>query len=172
MSTNYSLPFRVKLTQHPVGKGGMMSGVIHSPRIERQFQWVYDCGAKKKKNLLPGIEDIARQGDIDCLFISHLDSDHINGIDELLLNTRVHEVVLPYLNKVDQLIAISHEVSAGTLSVSFLSFLNNIDEWFSLRGVERITYISPGSDNNQIIGIPLPEDPDGNGDGERFTQRN
>lgn len=158
--------FSVKLSQHPVGQGGLMSGLIRYPRAGNQLHWVYDCGANKQKYLNAEIEVVAGQGHIDYLFLSHLDSDHVNGIDGLLIKTHVREVILPYLSKLDQLVAISHELSKGNLSSEFLSFLNNIEEWFASRGVERITYIYPDNDGNNVEG-PLPPN-DKNNDGQNI----
>src|SRR3546814_9614135 len=86
------------LTQHPVGQGGMMSGLLEIPG--GRFHWVYDCGSNQKGALTREIAKVAANGEIDCLFLSHLDSDHVNGLDQLLGNVRVREVVVPYLNNV------------------------------------------------------------------------
>jgi len=140
---------RVTLFQHPVGQGGMMSGVLKLRGGLRQFHWVYDCGSNQEGDLNREIESVAEQGDVDCLFISHLDSDHVSGIDDLLLKVRVREVVLPYLNNVDRMIAIAHDASRGSLTGMFISFLDDVNGWLSARGVQHITYISPQGDGDE-----------------------
>ncbi len=93
----------ITLTQHPVGQGGMMSGLLTTS--SSQFHWVYDCGSNQTGDLNREIDVVAAKGDMDFLFLSHLDSDHISGIDRLLSKTHVREVVLPYLNEIDRLVA-------------------------------------------------------------------
>lgn len=43
------------------------------------------------------VMEVANGGHVDLLFLSHLDSDHVNGVDRLLALTTVGEVVLPLL---------------------------------------------------------------------------
>lgn len=140
------------LIQHPVGQGGLMSGLLETPN--RRFRWIYDCGSNQGDALRREINIVVKtQRQIDYLFLSHLDSDHINGIEMLLGEAHVAEVVLPYLNSVDKLIAIGHDISEGRLTGNFITFLNDTEAWFSARGVERITYIEPDSSekNNEPV---------------------
>lgn len=134
------------MTQHPVGQGGMMSGMVAIPG--GRFYWVYDCGSNQTEALNREIALVAARGEVDCLFLSHLDSDHVNGIDRLLMATRVKEVVLPYLNELDRLITAAHDDTTGALTGGFLAFLSDIEGWFGTRGVERVTYIMPRDDDD------------------------
>jgi len=151
------------LTQHPVGQGGMMSGLLSVPG--GRFHWVYDCGSNQTEARNREIALLAAQGGVDCLFLSHLDSDHVNGIDHLLLATRVKEVVLPYLNDLDRLIAAAKDDASGALSGGFLTFLGNIEGWFGERGVERVTFIMPRDDEAEDGGGPEMPRSDGDGEG-------
>ena len=153
----------VTLTQHPVGQGGMMSGLLAIPG--GQFHWVYDCGSNQTDALSREIALVAARGDVDCLFLSHLDSDHVNGIDRLLMATGVTEVVLPYLNDLDRLIAAAHDDATGALAGEFLTFLGDIEGWFGARGVERVTYIMPRDDDGEDGGGPELPPSDGGGEG-------
>lgn len=162
----------VTLTQHPVGQGGLMSGLLEVP--DGRFHWVYDCGSNQSEPLGREIAAIAGRGEIDCLFLSHLDSDHISGIDRLLIASGgVKEVVLPYLDDIDRLIAAAHDSAAGRLAGEFLTFLGDMADWFGTRGVDRITFISPNSDDDGPE-TPAPEFPrDGEperGKGEIFAK--
>lgn len=154
----------VTLTQHPVGQGGMMSGLLNIPG--GRFHWVYDCGSNQTEALNREIALIASRGDVDFLFLSHLDSDHVNGIDRLLMATCVKEVVLPYLNDLDRLIAAAHDDATGALSGGFLSFLGDIEGWFGARGVERVTYIIPRDDDDDGEKGGGPELPRSDGGGK------
>lgn len=150
------------LTQHPVGQGGMMSGLLEIPG--GRFHWVYDCGSNQKEALTREIAKVADKGEIDCLFLSHLDSDHVNGIDQLLGNVRVREVVLPYLNNVDRFLLAARDAASGALSGTSVAMLADIPGWFGARGVERVTFIEPRSDDEDGEG-PGPDLPDGGMDG-------
>lgn len=156
----------VTLTQHPVGQGGMMSGLLQVPG--GQFHWVYDCGSNQTDALDRELEVIIARGGVDYLFISHLDKDHVDGIDRLLPRTPVKEIVLPYLDATDRLIAVAHAVSTGSLTGNFLTFMSDPEAWFGARGVDRITYITPrnGDDPGDIPGPDMPERSDGLQQGE------
>jgi Metallo-beta-lactamase superfamily len=154
----------VTLTQHPVGQGGMMSGLLNIPG--GQFHWVYDCGSNQSEALNREIALVAARGDVDCLFLSHLDSDHVNGVDRLLMATGVKEVVLPYLNDLDRLIAAAHDHATGALSGGFLTFLSDMEGWFGARGVERVTFIMPRDDDDEGEDGRGPELPRSDGGGE------
>lgn len=153
----------ITLTQHPVGQGGMMSGLLQT--LGGRFHWVYDCGSNQTDSLNREIDLVAAKGPIDCLFLSHLDSDHVRGIDFLLSRTTVREVVLPYLNDVDRLIAVAHDAAERSITGNFITFLNDIEGWFNVRGVERVSFIRPSSDEDE--GETEPDMPDvGEGDGQ------
>ncbi|MHB1217106.1 MAG: MBL fold metallo-hydrolase [Alphaproteobacteria bacterium] len=156
---------RVTLAQHPVGQGGLMSGLLNIPG--GSFHWVYDCGSNQADALNREIANIRVQGEVDCLFLSHLDSDHVNGIDRLISAVPVREVVLPYLNDLDRVVAAAHDATTGAVTGTFLTFLDNIEGWFGARGVERISYIMPNSDDDEGGGGPdLPEGGEGGGEGK------
>lgn len=162
----------VIMTQHPVGQGGMMSGLLKVPG--GRFHWVYDCGSNQAEALGREIAAIGARGEIDCLFLSHLDSDHISGIDRLLVASGgVKEVVLPYLDDIDRLIVAAHDSATGRLTGELLTFLGDMARWFGTRGVDRVTFISPRSDDDDPE-MPSPEFPRGGepdkGKGEIFAK--
>lgn len=140
-----------------------MSGLLKIPG--GHFHWVYDCGSNQTDALNREIALVAARGEVDCLFLSHLDSDHVNGIDRLLMATRVKEVVLPYLNDLDRLIAAAKDDAAGALSGGFLTFLSNIEGWFGERGVDRVIFIMPRDDEAEDGDGPEMPRFDGGGEG-------
>lgn len=89
---------KATLIQHPVGQGGLMSGLLELP--DRTIHWVYDCGSNQAEPRDREIAIVEGHGNLDVLFLSHLDSDHVNGIDRLLMSVKVQEVVLPDLRVV------------------------------------------------------------------------
>jgi hypothetical protein len=96
--------------QEPVGHGGFHTGTLAV--VEPLFRWVYDCGSWTKKPALQRQADafvrrcgqVSQRGvDVDLLFISHFDADHVSGLATLLgaptdLRLRVHTAVSPYLS--------------------------------------------------------------------------
>lgn len=153
----------VTLTQHPVGQGGMMSGMLESDQID--LHWVYDCGSNQVEALDRSIQNVAASKKIDILFISHLDKDHVHGVDTLLGLTDVTEVVLPYLDSVSKLLVAASAASSGGLTATLASLITDPVGWFAARGVERVTFIQPDDDDgDEIGGIEIPDGPaDGEG---------
>ena len=66
---------------HPVGQGAFYSE-RHTIGNEN-FNIVYDCGSLSSK-IDSVVQDFADQNEIDVLFISHFDQDHVNKIKLLL----------------------------------------------------------------------------------------
>lgn len=91
-------PVIAELTQHPVGHGGFFFGAVRCGK--REFRWVYDCGSlvRNSKDLKREIDKASKHREIDALYLSHLHSDHFNGIDYLLNKCDVKQLVIPYLN--------------------------------------------------------------------------
>lgn len=58
---------------------------------------VVDCGSQNEDSwaALDGELSLAGREEVDLLILTHFDSDHINGVTELLKNRQVHQLVLP-----------------------------------------------------------------------------
>ena len=156
----------VKMVQHPVGQGGLHYGELTLG--QKPLRWVYDCGSNQIDALTREISSVARNarnGNIDLLFISHLDSDHINGIDKLLSQVQISEVVLPYLDHETLLAIIARDAVRGTLTGVLVEAVNDLPGWFGSRGVETVT-ISEYSDDEWADGPNIPDAPDGGSDGD------
>ena len=88
---------RFTRTFHTVGQGAFYSEKIEY-NDKQVFRMVYDCGSKSipESLLAKRIKsDLANNVDIDILFISHFDKDHINGIYNL--NPKL--IIIPFLSK-------------------------------------------------------------------------
>ncbi|MCW3983703.1 MAG: MBL fold metallo-hydrolase [Candidatus Bathyarchaeota archaeon] len=101
-----NIPVSARFTFHNVGQGLFYSGKINN------FNFIYDCGSDNKNQIESVVENYKRndlQGDhIGLLVISHLHSDHINGLYSLLYDsigcqTTIDTVMLPYLEPTDRL---------------------------------------------------------------------
>jgi hypothetical protein len=94
-------------TFHSVGHGAFYTEKHFNDANNEQLNIVYDCGSLGKiANLKPIIKNAYSPNDwIDYLFISHLDKDHISGINELnkRVNKKFKNVIMPLLNNIDKL---------------------------------------------------------------------
>lgn len=85
---------------HPIGQGA-----FYSERHEN-FNIVYDCGNWKNTKLADRVvkQSFNTTDEIDILFISHFDADHVNKIDTLKTHCKkIKTVVLPLLHKNEKL---------------------------------------------------------------------
>lgn len=86
---------------HPVGQGAFFTEQILSEH-RTILNIAYDCGSCRKKDIESEIKKCVFWGNIShihILFISHLDKDHVNGIDCLINNKLIDEetvVILPF----------------------------------------------------------------------------
>lgn len=109
----------VKMTQWGVGHGGFhtteIRGSSGDPEISRNY--IYDCGSKAwVKSLYPQIEayvnglKAGRTAQIDVLYLSHFDKDHVSGLqklsDELGDSIKIVQIVIPFLTSEQKLATI------------------------------------------------------------------
>ena len=86
---------------HPVGQGGFYSESFKTGN--NNFNVVYDCGSLSR-----GVDKVIsnsfdKNEDIDILFISHFDSDHVNKIN-ILKNSvgKIKTVIMPLISEEDK----------------------------------------------------------------------
>lgn len=150
--------------QYPVGQGGFHLGNLRlGPSLSSPaFRWAYDCGSVQQLPLDREIRRVSARS-FDILFLSHLDKDHINGVDQLMSNAIVvRQVVLPYLEDYDRVFLLAAEASSGTLSSNYIAMLSDPLDWFGARGVERIVYVSdePDERDDSVPDPVLPTEDD------------
>lgn len=149
---------RVVRVQWPVGQGCFATGSIETPG--GTIHYVYDCGARNVSNLEPIIAAYARRvPHIDALFVSHLDGDHVDGLDTLLARLDVTTVYLPYLSLSQRLMTVA-EAEAGDrrLTGSLIQAQFEPAAWFGSRGVQRVVFVRNGDEPGPSSEGP-PEDP-------------
>ena len=85
---------RMKRTFHSVGQGAFYTERFNIGN--RKINVVYDCGtttAPKEKIIEREISNVFKKNEeIHALFISHLDADHINGIEYLAKYCNVKKI--------------------------------------------------------------------------------
>lgn len=89
----------IKRIFHPIGQGAFYS------ERHGNFNIVYDCGVLPKTNVSEKLvkQSFNKSDEIDILFISHFDSDHINQIETLKKHcSKIKVVVLPLLDVDEQ----------------------------------------------------------------------
>tara|TARA_R110002049_G_scaffold10966_1_gene52930 strand:- start:780 stop:2162 length:1383 start_codon:yes stop_codon:yes gene_type:complete len=143
-------------TQHPIGQGFFHSGEV---RVKDEvLTYVYDCGSENNSALRAAISDYVASDDItslDILFVSHLDSDHVSGLDSLLVSVPTENVVLPYLSNLERLMLVAQAAADNQLTGTFLAFARDPVEWFTLRGIKRVIFIEgDGDDENGPLNLP------------------
>lgn len=158
--------------QLPVGQGGFHIGCLLERRRSFRgaycdgaplFVWVYDCGSDQLSVLESQIRSVSGIR-INMLFLSHLDEDHVVGVDKLLLTaSEVQEVVLPYLNDEEWALHLASGASRSALSGTFIDLVASPADWFGARGVKRITYVEANGEEGEGPDGPDPTEPSGEG---------
>lgn len=116
-------------TFYPVGQGGFYSESFKAEN--NNFNVVYDCGSISR-----GVDKVIsnsfdKNEDIDILFISHFDSDHVNKIN-ILKNSvgKIKTVIMPLLSEEDKDFLLLVYKWLGSEYKNSLDILNNPKEFF------------------------------------------
>ncbi len=148
--------------QHPVGQGGFHVGHLGAGQ-EFQFNYVYDCGSNNLSRLDEEIQSYVRKINfLDVLFLSHLDHDHVSGVEQLMGSVECDAVVLPYLSPLERIELLAEASFRGGVTVSTSELLLNPTAWLAHRGAKRIRYVVSPGDEGQFS----PESPSGQGGDE------
>lgn len=125
----------IKRIFHPIGQGA------YSSERHQDFNIVYDCGNWKKTKLS---EKVVRQSfkmtdEIDILFISHFDSDHINRVETLKNHcAKIKIVVLPLLHEEEKKLISNIYLS---IDESIVPIISNPEDFFDKE--TKIIYVRP-----------------------------
>ena len=156
---------------HPIGQGCFYTGKVQQIEgMYSKFSMVFDCGTlSERTSLETAIEAFKRDlnnNQLDVLFISHLDDDHVNGIKNLLENLICKRIYLPYLTPIHRLyVAIRHSPQDTNDFDDFISFLQSPHRYLlNIEGtrIEKIIYVIGNSEENSITNSENigPIDPD------------
>jgi len=147
----------VVMHQHAVGHGGFHTGAMG--RGSARLRWVYDCGSLRsagQTRLSTEIERLATGTDgekrnIDLLFISHFDRDHVSGIVELMSKVDVGTVIIPYLDDLERTIALLDDVVKNKGTNTDLADEGALRQalfdpagWLTGLGAARVVQVRPG----------------------------
>ncbi len=117
---------------HPVGQGAFYTERIRAN--DRYYNIVYDCGstaAYKVNNGKPILEAeiktfYDKNENIDLLFISHFDYDHVNGLKYLKDHCNIKRVIIPLIPTAAQWIYLSQ------LDYDLQSLMTNPEAFFGV----------------------------------------
>ncbi|MGY3690557.1 hypothetical protein ACVIGA_000637 [Bradyrhizobium sp. USDA 3240] len=160
------VPFAL-VRQEAVGHGCFHTGVLGTQ--DPLLRWVYDCGSWTKKELLKErvdqyaarlTPDRVRDRDIDLLFASHFDADHVSGLDYLLSRSRatpirVHTVIIPYMSPEASFAVLAKAVSENNCTAELMEVVIRPVHFFASRGVKRVIFQMP----KRLDGGGNPADP-------------
>ncbi len=128
--------------QYPIGQGCFHVGSIRSEGATEDshaFHYVYDCGSDDQNALGEAIVSYKNKTSrVDALFVSHLDRDHVNGIDQLLGAVKVDTVYIPYVNKELLILDLIKAELDGNLSSSLVEASLEPNKWFRNKGVNQV----------------------------------
>lgn len=123
------MKIKMQRTFYPVGQGGFYSESFKTEN--NNFNVVYDCGSLSR-----GVDKVIsnsfdKNEDIDILFISHFDSDHVNKIN-ILKNSvgKIKTVIMPLLSEEDKNFLLLVYKWLGSEYKNSLDILNNPKEFF------------------------------------------
>ncbi|WP_448645486.1 hypothetical protein [Pseudomonas mohnii] len=158
----------MSIRQLPVGQGGFLISEMTGPSAST-FTYAFDCGSLNREHFEQGLS-FCSPGKIDVLFVSHLDADHINGIDALMAHMQVDTVVLPCLDALHMTMIACEAIGSTGIRMSVHAFLADPTQWFAARGVKRVLHLQRGSSHDETE----PFDPNREtplGDGPLFTDQ-
>lgn len=111
---------------HPIGQGAFYS------ERHGDFNIVYDCGEWKNSKWATKIVEgsFNQEEEIDVLFISHFDYDHVNKIEALKENFKIKKVVLPLLHENEKIFLEKIYSKSAPRNKKILQLILNPEEYF------------------------------------------
>ena len=130
--------------------------------VATDFRYIYDCGSTNLRALAGVVDTYRMRGSsVNALFVSHLDADHVNGLDRLLGVVSVDTVYIPYVNQAVSILDLVEADLDGAVSASLIEAKIAPGSWFGSRGVSTLVRVLPPSDDMQLDVNRNTEDDDG-----------
>jgi len=128
---------------HPIGQGA-----FYSERHEK-YNIVYDCGNLKDTKLADKVvkQAFSEDDEVDVLFISHFDFDHVSKISTLKKHVKqIKNVVLPLLLQEEKNILSNFY---RVLGLDILTLINKPQNYFG--NETRLIFVSPSEENGNVL---------------------
>lgn len=142
-------------TFHPVGHGAFYT---EKHVLEDQtINIVYDCGSKTLEKQLPSIiNNTFKKGEeIEFLFISHFDADHVNGIEYLKTYCKIKKVVIPLIEDKDAILIIK-AINTSTIGSNKLdTLIDSPEEYFPGSEIIKVKAVNEGYDDDRYFANDL-----------------
>ncbi|MGH6554160.1 MBL fold metallo-hydrolase [Bacteroides hominis] len=139
-------------TFHPVGHGAFYT---EKHVLEDQtINIVYDCGSKTLEKHLPSIiNNTFKKGEeIEFLFISHFDADHVNGIEYLKTYCKIKKVVIPLIEDKDAVLIIKAINTSKIGSNKLDTLIDSPEEYFPGSEIIKVRGVNEENSNNRDSG--------------------
>lgn len=131
-------------TNHSVGQGLMCSGEVSDESGSSLLTYVYDCGSlEANRGAVLRRESDASVGlrrEIDVMYISHFDEDHVNGVEILASRRPIKKFVIPATSLAERVIRFGARFSRSATQPTPL------DIQLALDPVQGLAEVSPGSE--------------------------
>jgi Metallo-beta-lactamase superfamily len=150
----------VELKFHPVAQGLFYTGRIG------WLNFVYDCGSFQRRRLSDAINDYRsklKRRSIDVLILSHLDLDHVSGLNELLGEggtgrLALGDVFMPYIPPLERLALAARN---GRIADWYFELLSSPEAYFREKEARRVFFLKPGGhDGDEAPPWPNEQSPE------------
>lgn len=120
-----------------IGQGLFYSGKLDNSTWNYSF--IYDCGTLSKQEYVKeAIREVTHGLQLlDLLVISHLDYDHVSGLEALLNSVSVNTVILPYMKPIERLALYTKNIGSYH-TTEYYKFLEDPVGYLINHKVERI----------------------------------
>lgn len=149
------------------GQGLFYGGRIWDQETKRVYTVVYDCGTypfitgstQSLNNEINFFKywqpySLPINDEIELLFISHLDYDHVSGLKRLLQEFKVKNIILPYIDKEHRKVFLAsipdYDDSVNSLSFEdYFSFIESPNQFISRQSQStNMFFVKPNDNNN------------------------
>ena len=126
--------FEINVYRHQYGVG---QGNFHIQELafsglngaNRTHRFVYDCGGYPQKvkwcveHAAPGPDKLK----VDAVYLSHFESDHINGLNTLCANAEVKRIYAPHIDKAQAALILAMQITnTGAWTIELQSFVSTV----------------------------------------------
>ena len=147
--------------QFPVGQGCFHAGVVGSLTATSldhdSFHYVYDCGSRSRAPALSrAVADYRNfTKNVNALFVSHFDSDHVSGLDQLLKSVNINVAFIPYVGTTGLILDLLDKgLDSSNRSDALIEASVTPAEWFGERGVRQVVRVSASEDPDSDDHLP------------------
>lgn len=139
----------------PVGQGAFYCEHFHFVGANKRINLLYDCGSSTGKAYVEKQikKEFEAGEDIHAVFLSHLDTDHINGLEYLLQHYAVKNIFFPLLTQQQRTYAILYnQIDSSDDSNRVGSFIENPYEFLAnldIREMPTLYQISQLDENEE-----------------------